>query len=333
MLMRRKGILLALSTVTVWAILNVINRFCVLKYENNILVFTVFMIFATGVSLMLIRQPVTTASWKSGVKYSWLYTVMQIVRSFTMISTFLYINSTETSLLFNIEIIITYILAFRIFRRLPYKGDYVGILLILAGFILFIYHLPSANREVVLILILVSATASCVRSIVVEETTIWTPDTTVRQKCGISGYTMFYGGMILIALFFLIAFLKISFSEHLPEAYVFLHYLPDLEAMTSPPTIITACLTGFFINALTTYLYYATLQYSTSEIFMAVRSLQPVITYLLELSAALYYTAMRPALSTSDYILGGIIISGSLLILIVPHQGNYTHQSKDFITD
>ena len=52
---------------------------------------------------------------------------------------------------------------------------------------------------------------------------------------------------------------------------------------------------------------------------MAVRAFQPVLTYLLEVIAALYY--------------GGIIILGSLLILIIPSKGSYTHQSKDFITD
>ena len=137
-----KGVLLALSTVIVWAILNVVNRFCVLQYDVNIMVFTSFMIFATGVTLMIIRKQVMPQNWKSGVKYSWLYTIMQIIRSFTMISTFLYITSTETSLLFNIEIIITYILAYAIFRRIPYKGDFLGILIILLGFILFIFSLP-----------------------------------------------------------------------------------------------------------------------------------------------------------------------------------------------
>ena len=170
-----KGVLLALSTVIVWAILNVVNRFCVLQYDVNIMVFTSFMIFATGVTLMIIRKQVIPQNWKSGVKYSWLYTIMQIIRSFTMISTFLYITSTETSLLFNIEIIITYILAYAIFRRIPYKGDFLGILIILLGFILFIFSLPVHMRVIVSILVLLSATASCIRSIVVEETTIWNP--------------------------------------------------------------------------------------------------------------------------------------------------------------
>ena len=161
--MNFKGVSLALSTVIVWAILNVVNRYCVLKYDTNIIVFTAFMIFSTGVSLMLIRQKVTTSNWKSGVKYSWLYTIMQIIRSFTMISTFLYITSTETTLLFNIEIIITYILAYAIFRRVPYKGDFLGILIILTGFILFIFSLPVHQRTLISILILISATASCSR--------------------------------------------------------------------------------------------------------------------------------------------------------------------------
>lgn len=37
-------------------------------------------------------------------------------------------------------------------------------------------------RVIVSILVLLSATASCIRSIVVEETTIWNPDTSVRQN-------------------------------------------------------------------------------------------------------------------------------------------------------
>ena len=303
-----KGVLLALSTVIVWAILNVVNRFCVLQYDVNIMVFTSFMIFATGVTLM-------------------------IIRSFTMISTFLYITSTETSLLFNIEIIITYILAYAIFRRIPYKGDFLGILIILLGFILFIFSLPVHMRVIVSILVLLSATASCIRSIVVEETTIWNPDTSVRQKCGISGYTMFYGGLSLIVFFFAIALLKFFLGDRLPPFLSFLTLLPDLPEMIHPETIISACLAGLFINASTTYLYYATLKFSTSETFMAVRAFQPVLTYLLEVITALYYAAMRPQLDTQDYIYGGIIILGSLLILIIPSKGSYTHQSKDFITD
>ena len=66
---------------------------------------------------------------------------------------------------------------------------------------------------------------------------------------------------------------------------------------------------------------------------MTVRVFQPVITYLFEITATLYYTAMRPRLTKQDYILGGIIIIGSLLILVIPQKGSYTHQSKDFITD
>lgn len=331
--MNIKGVLLALTTVIIWAILNVINRFCVLKFDANIMVFTAFMIFATGVSLMLIREQVIPENWKNGVKYSWLYTLMQIIRSFTMISAFVYITSTETSLLFNIEIIITYLFAYIFFKRIPYKGDYLGILIIFIGFILFIFALPQKIRIPVSILVLISATASCIRSIVVEETTIWSPSTTVRQKCGISGYTMFFGGLYVVSFLFLIGLLRFFLPSPLPFFTSFLHYMPDLAEILHPQTVISACATGFFINAATTYFYYATLKYSTSETFMAVRAFQPAITYLLELAAAIFYTALYPVLDTKDYVLGGILILGSFFILIIPKKGNYTHKSKDFITD
>lgn len=324
-----KGVLLALATIIVWSILNVVNRYCVLRYDADIMVFTSFMIFATGVSLLLIRQPVKPEQWNSGVKYSWLYTVMQILRSFFMISTFVYITSTETSLLFNIEIVITYLMAFLIFHRIPQKGAYAGIIVIILGFILFIFSLPAAIRSTVSLLVIASAIASCIRSIVVEETTIKDPHTTVRQKCGISGYTMFIGGLALIGFFFVVSLVK-YFAQGLPSVLHFLDALPSWQELTHPPTIISACIAGLAINAFTTYFYYATLKYSTSESFMAVRSFQPVLTYVLEVAAALSYTAMRPQLNLKDYLLGGVIILGSLLILFVP--SIYKH-SKDFIAD
>lgn len=328
-----KGVLFAISTVLVWAILNVVNRYCVIKYDVNIIMFTSYMIFATGVSLLLIRQQVTPQDWKSGVKYSWLYTVMQIIRSFSMISTFVYITSTETSLLFNIEIVITYLMAYLIFHRKPYKGEYWGILIILTGFILFILSLHKEIRTIVSILVIVSATASCIRSIIVEETTVRNPQTTVRQKCGISGYTMFIGGLLLIIFFFITAGIKYLLGENPPQILSVLNYLPDFKEIFHPATIISSCIAGFCINALTTYLYYSTLEYSKSETFMAVRAFQPVITYTLELIAALYLVAMRPELGVKDYLLGSIIILGSLLILIIPSREKVQKTSKDFIAD
>lgn len=202
-----KGVLLALSTVIVWAILNVVNRFCVLQYDVNIMVFTSFMIFATGVTLMIIRKQVIPQNWKSGVKYSWLYTIMQIIRSFTMISTFLYITSTETSLLFNIEIIITYILAYAIFEEYLIKGISWAFSLYCSD--LYYLFFPSSTHACDCLHPGVAVGDSQLHPLdVVEETTIWNPDTSVRQKCGISGYTMFYGGLSLIVFFFAIALLK-----------------------------------------------------------------------------------------------------------------------------
>ena len=328
-----KGVLFAISTVFVWAILNVVNRYCVVKYDVNIIVFTSYMIFATGVSLLLIRQQVTPQDWKSGVKYSWLYTIMQIIRSFSMISTFVYITSTETSLLFNIEIVITYIMAYLIFRRKPYKGDYWGILIILTGFILFIVSLPKEIRTIVSILVIASATASCIRSIIVEETTVRSPQTTVRQKCGISGYTMFVGGLLLVIFFLITAGVKYLIGATPPPVLSILNYLPDFKEIFHPATVISACIAGFCINALTTYLYYSTLQYSKSETFMAVRAFQPVLTYTLEIIAALYLDAMRPDLNLKDYLFGSLIILGSLMILIIPARAKVQKTSKDFIAD
>lgn len=328
-----KGAIFALSTVITWAFLGVTNRYCVTKFDINVIVFTSYLIFAGGVALLMIRQQVKPGNWKSGVHYSWLYTTMQMIKSFFMISTYLYISTTETSLLINIEVVITYILAYFFFKRIPHRNDFLGILFILTGFILFIYSLPASIRTVTTCLLLIAATASCIRSIVVEGTTNKSPETTVRQKCGISGYTMFTGGLALIFFFFLTALIKFLFGERLTGITAFLDYLPDLAEMLNPITVISGCIAGFFINSTSVYLFYSTLKWTHSETFMAFRVFQPALTYGFELIAATSYAAMKPDLSTKDYILGGIILTGSYLILLLSTKTNRTNRSKDFITE
>lgn len=329
----KKGVSLAITTVIVWAILNVISRYCVLKYDVNIIVFTCILIFAGGVALMLIRQTVSPQNWRNGVKYSWLYTSMQMIRSFSMITAYLYITTTEASLLFNLEIVITYLVTYLAFRRLPEKNEYWGILVILTGIILFLISLPESIRLKVGILIFIASTASCIRSVVVEKSVTNNPTTTVRQKCGISGYTMFVGGAALILLFSGIAIFKEFLPPHTPGVYMLLDYLPDIKEVLHPQTIISACITGFFINSASVYLFYATLQFTHSETFMAVRAFQPAIVYGIEIGAAYFYYDMYQSLTTKDYILGGVIILGSLLILIIPLKGKFIAPSKDFIAE
>ncbi|WP_418536291.1 EamA family transporter [Odoribacter laneus] len=328
-----KGSAYALGTVIIWSLLGVVNRYCILKFDVNIIVFTSFLVFSAGVALLLIRQQVAPESWKSGVRYSWLYTIMQITKSFFMISTYLYITTTETSILINIEVVISYLLAYLFFKRIPHRGDYWGILVISGGFILFIYSLSPSIRIPAVVLLLIAAAASCIRSIVVEETTLKNPDTTVRQKCGISGFTMFIAGLALIIFFFFIAILKFVIGSNLPAIFSFLHYLPTISDVLNPATIISACIAGFFINAASVYFFYAALKWTKTETFMAFRVFQPALTYSFELFAAGFYTAMKPNLDIKDYLLGGFILFGSVLILVMPTKATINARSKSFITE
>ena len=127
------GALYALLSIITWSVISVITRFCLLNYDANILVFASMQIFAGGVALLLIRKPVTAQGWKAGVGYSWLYTLLQILRNFFLAAVYLYITSTETSLLINIEVVVTAILAYIFFKRKPHSSDIVGMLVITVG--------------------------------------------------------------------------------------------------------------------------------------------------------------------------------------------------------
>ncbi len=163
------GALYALLSIITWSVISVITRFCLLNYDANILVFASMQIFAGGVALLLIRKPVTAQGWKAGVGYSWLYTLLQILRNFFLAAVYLYITSTETSLLINIEVVVTAILAYIFFKRKPHSSDIVGMLVITVGIVLFIRSLPEAIQLRVSILVSLAVLASCTRAIVVEK--------------------------------------------------------------------------------------------------------------------------------------------------------------------
>lgn len=313
-----RGALYALATVIVWSLLNVVNRFCILKFDASILVFTGYMIFASGISLMLIRRPMQPQLWKNSVRYSWLYTVMQILENFFMIYATLYITSTDMSLLFNIEVILTFILTFILFKRIPRMGDYLGSLLILVGSILFIRSLPQEQQLKVGLIVLAAALASCIRSIVIEKTTMKNPTVTVRQKCGTSGYTLCLGGLFILVILLILALLRHYFFIDHSDKLFFLSYVPSFDHLFNPYTVVCACLAGFFINAVSVFMFYTTLRHTTSVMFMAIRALKPGISYGLELIATLYYATMNPQLATQDVVLGAIILLGTTIILLTP---------------
>ncbi len=271
--------------------------------------------------------------WKAGVGYSWLYTLLQIFRNFFLAAVYLYITSTETSLLINIEVVVTAILAYIFFKRKPHSSDIVGMLVITVGIILFIRTLPEAIQLRVSILVSLAVLASCTRAIVVEKTTIASPNTSVRQKCGISGFTMFWGGTSVILFLILIALVEHYFAKELMAIPFSMLYLPKLTEIFHPMTIIAACVTGFLLTSLSTYLYYATLQTATAETFMTFRAFQPMLTFGLEAWIAVYSIDLRPDLDTRDYILACIIILGSLLILIMPPKRVEENRSKQYMTD
>ncbi|WP_018336835.1 EamA family transporter [Butyricimonas synergistica] len=327
------GALYALLSIITWAIISVITRFCIIYLETNILVFATLQIFSAGVALLLIRKPVTRDGWRSGVKYSWLYTILQICRNFFLAAIYLSITSTETSLLINGEIIVTTILAYIFFKRRPHPSNIFGMLVILVGIILFIQSLPENIQLRVSILISLAVIASCTRAIVVEKTTIASPNTTTRQKCGISGFTMFWGGIIVMSVLTVIAI-----GEHIfAPGYITNHpewfYLPRIEDILHPTTIVSACITGFTLTALSTYLYYATLKTATAETFMTFRAFQPMLTYGLESLIAIYAINLKPELDTRDYILGCVIILGSFLILLMPPRRTRQLEPKQYMTD
>lgn len=95
------------------------------------------------------------------------------------------------------------------------------------------------------------------------------------------GFTMFWGGTSVILFLTLIALVEHYFAKELMAVPFSMLYLPKLTEIFHPMTIIAACVTGFLLSSLSTYLYYATLQTATAETFMTFREKVVVMLFVL----------------------------------------------------
>ena len=123
-------------------------------------------------------------------------TLLQIFRNFFLAAVYLYITSTETSLLINIEVVVTAIPGLHLFGENPTASSDIvwDAEVITVGIILFIRTLPETIQLRAPFLSLPGSSGKLwLEPSSSRENHCRQSHYLRRQKCGISGFTMFWG--------------------------------------------------------------------------------------------------------------------------------------------
>lgn len=137
-----KAGLLSVGTVFFWGLLNVGLRFLVVEYGCHPLALACSNALFCALALIAIGDPKVKIlpilrNWNT-----WFFGLTQILKNICLIYAFVYISSTQTNLLTNIEIVFSLLLTWIFLHRRPNRIDLLAIGFILIGCLVIVAGLP-----------------------------------------------------------------------------------------------------------------------------------------------------------------------------------------------
>lgn len=137
-----KAGLLSVGTVFFWGLLNVGLRFLVVEYGCHPLALACSNALFCALVLIAIGDPKVKIlpilrNWNT-----WFFGLTQILKNICLIYAFVYISSTQTNLLTNIEIVFSLLLTWIFLHRRPNRIDLLSIGFILIGCLVIVAGLP-----------------------------------------------------------------------------------------------------------------------------------------------------------------------------------------------
>ena len=142
-----KAGLLSVGTVFFWGLLNVGLRFLVVEYGCHPLALACSNALFCALALIAIGDPKVKIlpilrNWNT-----WFFGLTQILKNICLIYAFVYISSTQTNLLTNIEIVFSLLLTWIFLHRRPNRIDLLAIGFILIGWLVVVAGLPPKNYD------------------------------------------------------------------------------------------------------------------------------------------------------------------------------------------
>ena len=312
-----KAGILSVGTVFFWGVLNVSLRFLVIEYDCHPLalacsnaLFCALVLIAIGdykIKIMPILR-----NWNT-----WFFGLTQILKNICLIYAFVYISSTQTNLLTNIEIVFSLLLTWIFLHRRPNRVDMLAMIFILIGCLVIVAGLPKNIMLIATLWVFGGSLLTALRSIFAEVHPGNKKDLTTRERCAVTGWILLASSGAFILFFVLLSLLASWLPETVVAETVILRRMPSPHEFIALPNLLGGLVTGVAFYAISMYAYFYAICLTNNEYFMMYRSLQAVFTYVVEASFAAVTVLPAVHLNPAAWFAATTIILSSFSMILM----------------
>ena len=317
-----KAGLLSIGTVFFWGLLNVSLRFLVIEYGCHPVALACSTALFCSLALIAVGDYKVRITPILQNRNTWFFGLTQILKNICLIYAFVYISSTQTNLLTNIEIVFSLLLTWLFFYFFPNRVDLLAMVFILIGCLVIVAGLPASVMVVATLWVFGGSLLTALRAIFAEVHPGNQKELSARERCAVTGWILLASSGAFIIFFVILSVIASWLPESTVAETLILRRMPLPQEFISGPNVVGGLVVGVAIYAISMYFYFYAICLSNNEYFMMYRSLQAVFTYLVEVSFAAFTVLPMVHLSSSDWFAAiAIILSSFAMILMRGRRG------------
>lgn len=297
---------LGLTAVFMWAIYNVFARYVGLEGAHPV-VFVCFGFIVSSMVLLVAAGPgrFSVSSFRSPV--TWLYGVFALLEHVFTVYLFIYLSSAEGSLLQRFGVILSVLLAWLFFSRVPSKTTAIGLAFVSAGCVWLLSELDVNHVKHAICFLSAAILFQVLKTMVIEAHPEIVAQRTMRQKIRVTAMISFVTSTLLFMVMALVAAYGYALDIDVSP-------LPTVQDFASGETLILGGVFGLFIEPLSIYAYFYAVRALKSERFMALAALVPLFTYIIEAAAAPFTGIQARVFSETEWLCLALITFGSAVM-------------------
>ena len=304
--MKTKHLLIALSSITVWAILLVISRGLLIKYRFDPWSFACIQLISGG-SVLIAFSTGGTVDWRSLRRIStWCYGVLRVVSASAFTTAIVHVSVVYAGLLGTMNVPVAMIAVWYLFSRKPVKWEWPGHVAIGGGIILLIIQMDDGIHNPAVLWMAVTTVSTVTSTIIAEKH----PDNNNADPLARRRFT---GVVLLItAVLFLIWRIVQTASSGYEEAQT---------GMLAPVVFdiklwIAGILLGGVFRGPAMHLSLQSIRLVGADTYLIVVAMLPFMGWIFEL-IAVRIGLLQPSPVPFFHLMTGLVIVGSCVLVII----------------
>ena len=312
-----KAGLLSVGTVFFWGLLNVSLRFLVVEHGCHPIALACSNALFCALALIVIGDYKVKIKPILRNRNTWLFGLTQILKNICLIYAFVYISSTQTNLLTNIEIVFSLLLTWIFLHRRPNRIDLLAMVFILIGCLVIVVGLPAPIMVVATLWVFGGSLLTALRAIFAEVHPGNKQELSTRERCAVTGWILLASSVAFVMFFVLLSVVASLLPAEVVAHTHILRRMPIPQEFISMPNLLGGLVTGVAFYAISMYFYFYAICLSNNEYFMMYRSLQAVFTYLVEASFAVFTILPAVHLNPASWFAAVTIILSSFAMILM----------------